>query len=589
MNAQRRQQLVAAGLALAAFAAVAVLYKDRGSMTTDELGKRQGMLVDQWRRADVGEIIVTHGASAFTLHKVDGDFRLREMDDELADTGAAEALLAAFDYARPLRNASDDPSLGFAAPRARVAVKMTHGSFVLELGKAAPGAEGVAYARIDAGKPFVVSSDFAEAMLRPLDTYRDKRIVPYVSAVLGRVEATGPRDVMGDGLVLQRAGDAPFRIPRLSSVRAHRDRLARFWVALVDVRAESFLDAATAPALLGDAGVTLVLTPKEPSTPPAEIRVGGKCGTHGTVAWRVRPRPVVACVPESVLAELRVSDAGMVDRSVTSFHADEIAEVSLTGAHGGDWARVESGFRERTPRDRPLSESESALFRAWLEALVRDESSEVVRNGIIENADKPHDPLTLILRAGTHEESILFEGSRASRSDDAATLRLGAHLANLLAARARMTETPAAFLDGVDGADVTDVTLACDGARAAAHKTNVGYSPPDVSADRLLPLVGSALALSKDPRAAWVSLRDDGTYGFAAPGAACTLHLSWRGGKDVTLAFGGAAPQDRVYVRTSRDEGVFTAPAALRAAVARGLSPRDGGSADAGDAGATGR
>jgi hypothetical protein len=292
------------------------------------------------------------------------------------------------------------------------------------LGGPAPTPEGAAYFRID-GKPVVVSRDFAQDITRHADVYREKTIVPYLSVALDALEVQSGIRV----LKLKRMDDIAFRIEG-SGLRASRTTIDRLWLALADLRAESFVSVEEATALTREPAFRIHMSPIDKRTPEGEMLLGGPCPGHPdrVVFLRKLPSPIGACVPRVALENLGIEGEALADNGLFSMRPDEVEEfsssASLERGKGPrvDLARKGSGFRLRAPEDRDLTPPEVETFSRVLVELFKVQGTRVA-------PPKLGSPLFVIAARrsqGAREETVevFAEGGQvyAKRAADGAVL-----------------------------------------------------------------------------------------------------------------------------------------------------------------------
>lgn len=387
MTPIRREQWLAASLALLAAVGVGAVVATSHDITTSEQRSRPGNLFSAFYESEVARIEITRfgdESSSVVLERppaprTDADserpWRLVEPIVEEADVAAVKRLLTALRHAAWVRRASTDASrsaLGLDSPWAALRVTMAAASYELRVGKESPRPAGSRYVEIsgegvpNAGIYVVARTFFDEVWVSP-DTLRERKLVPYSAADLARVEMLGAG---GPRRMVQRPDRAWYFDGQNAGSRLERDAVERIFLQLDRARADRFVDAKQADEWLGGGGerVQLVLTPKDAASPPARIDIGGACaappGSEAAtesyaVVVRRSPEPVAACVSSSVMVGLTVDADTLASRHVSRLRRDEVEELRIEVPDPSapdtlrrlELIRTQGGYRLRAPSE----------------------------------------------------------------------------------------------------------------------------------------------------------------------------------------------------------------------------------------------
>jgi hypothetical protein len=567
-----RAHVTSVGLTIAAAAAVAYAYLDRGSVTESEKKARDGSVFVAWRREDLSRITIDHGAEHVVLDRTrddagDADWWLRAPVADRGDQEACDKLLSSLELATVTRKvAPDAKSLGLDAPRARGEIVMGAVTHRFVLGGDAPSPPGSAYLQREGAGVVVVSQDLVTALMQPADTYRSRQIVPYVSVQLARLEVKG----QGSDVRIERADDVSFRLAP-SGLRASRSKLDAIWGALGEMRAEAFVTEDVAAPLVASPAETITMTPSEKDAKPGALRVGAECPGHpeDVVVTRDAPTRLSACAPRGVLSGLATTEAALEDRHLFAAHDDEVAEARLESLSGGagpiDLARKDSGWRLRAPEERDLGGEEAEAATALVRGVAGAEGDAPRKS------DDPFEPKQRVTlqRAGGVTEIVELSAPDARgdvvarRAFDGARLLVLAETARKLRPRGVALRGHEVWTPPVEGLAVTSIETRCDD--VAQRLTHDGDAwtlalPAKLGGDNAA-VVGLIDAVTRLRAQSWVADADDGTFGFGG----CFLSLGVQGdGGDRELRVElGRAAEGGVYARTSQGPAVFVAPATL--------------------------
>lgn len=564
---------------LLVFAAVVLgvwLWVDRDRVTEGERRRRENNVFPAWRRDELSRIEIQRDAEVLVLErdaKAESSWRMKSPRDERADQAAVERLVMALEFATVLRKVGEGGDLGLDPPRARGSVTMGGLVHRFALGGASPRPEGSGYLRLDDAAPFVVSRELVDALLSPVDTYRDRTVVPYLSLEVARFQVSRP----GGGFTLEHMEKQAFRVAEVG-VMASREALDKVWGALGEMRAEAFPDEAEAERLARDPVLSITMTPKDAAKPAAELVVGGTCPGHpdDVVVMRKAPSRVAACAPKGAVDALLATPSQLVQAQPFTLRADEIEELRLervagdagAGDAGADAppeaieiARKGTGWHARAPFDRDLSPEEADAASELVARIAKSEADLVTRAGT--------EPFTAVARArvrgGEHEEVIELgaptpEGRvPVRRKLDGARLEVSAAVARRLLPRATSL-APRSLLG--ESRRPTRVLLRC-GAPQELVDRGEGFrliDPPGFETDGAIVQLVEGLARGRVE--VWVADADDGTFGLRDDG--CRVVLGFEDGNAPATIHFGAEGEGGAYGRVEGSPRVFVAPKPLR-------------------------
>ena len=586
--------LVAAALGLGVY-----VWVDQDRPTTAETEARKANLLPVVRRDDIREIVIEQGDEKATIQRRDtgdaGDFMYHLIEGgskpeeaAFADQIAVERLIQALEFAAPLRKLEDDfdvKSVGLAPPRVGLTVHMGSITYRIGVGDEAKTPAGSRYATLEGQGVFVIPGTSAADLMRPIDAYRTRRILPYLSSELAAIELES-----GQGsLRIDRGPWGGFRVdsaagkPRVS--QPVFDRMLR---AFADASAERFLEASVADRAVDQAKrkVRMVLIPK--AGPRAELVLGGACPTTGDAAnaedapakmvviVRKAPTPLHACVPSSVLEDLEVTPASLVDRRALRSSADEVEELQVVRGNATlELARRESGWHARKPEDRDIPSEDVAGYLAALlavEGVVQAEVDEAklglsppratltLRQPSLDTIEVPPQVLEIGGEVPTDEGLALA----VRRKEDGVVLLVPASTAPLFepsTTRIRSTELLKVNAQRMQRVEVERA----DGPRQILQRKGPGFSMEEPKGHLVDASLAADLfdAVSRLRTERWVADRDDGSFGLATPAVSVRLAFEGEKGEEKrTLILGGETPEGR-YARWEPDTGVFVLSRAL--------------------------
>lgn len=580
-------------LVIGAAGAAVWAYLDSKSVTEQERKMRPTNVFVPWRKEDLSRVELVHGAEKLVLARdPQGDggelgWRITSPRDDRPDPSAVDRLLGTLEFATIVRKV-EGGGAGFDPPRATGAIQMGPITHTFALGGPAPTPEGASYLRVG-DQVVVVSRDVTNELLKTADAYRERTIVPYLSIELARMEIRGPKGTVS----LERADEISFLLGQ-GGVRASRERLDKVWGALAETRAESFLpDAAGEPALAKPA-VTVTMFPKDAARPIGELVVGGPCPSQpeGVIVVRTKPSRATACAARVILEGLSPSREALVDTRPFAAHVDEIAEIELHASPSGEQlelARSGSGWHERAPADRALTQEESEALHALLSSIVATEGTSPRREPELSALSsrirlKREDGVEEVLDVGP----VTDDAAQIRRRADGVVLTIDRSAWRRLRPRATSLRGPEVWKTPLSGRSVSRLATTCaatpqevrfDGSKWTMTKP-AGYAADPASAQSLIDAVTRLRAET------WVADEDDGHFGLAASTPqgkvemGCSVELDAvvdGGARTFTLRLGAMLGMDKGrYAQASADPAVFVAPASFTNLLTKLLVDRHG-------------
>jgi hypothetical protein len=559
-------------LVVLALGLVLWLWLDRDRVTAGERKGRENNAFVVWRRDELTKVSIVHDGEAIVLERdgavagkaggegKEGKWRMTSPRVERADAVAVERLLATLELATVARKVGPGPPLGLDTPRAAGHVWMGGLDVAFALGGPSPTPEGSSYLRVGSEPPVVVTKEVAEALLAPSDRYRDRTVVPYLATELSRFEAKHERGAF----TLERINEQSLRVTEVG-VLASRAAVERLWAALAEMRAEAFPNDADIDRLTAHPAVTLELTPKDTTKPPAELVLGEACPGHPAdiVVLRRAPSRAAACAPKDVVATFLASAESLVEKHPLPLRMDEMEELRLEhdGSPPLELARKGTGFHQRAPVDRDLTGPEADAATELFTRIAHSEATSVTRGGA---------PFTSVGRAvvrfGEHEQvlevSAPGEGGHATlrRLLDDARLDVDASVYRRLLPRATSVR-PRTVLEDTTKRP-TRLLLRCGKDQELVDRGE-GFrlvAPAVYETDGSI--IQLAEMLSKNHIDTWVADADDGSFGFTKDG--CHVVLGFADGNAPVTVWFGAEAEGGIYVRVDTRPGVLVAPRALR-------------------------
>jgi len=574
-------------IALIVVAAATVAYAffvDRAKVSDSERTSRKRDVFPSFRVEEVRRVELSHGSEVLVLER-DQDaaagWSMTSPRREHADPAAVDALTRDLETAIRVRDVPPDEALGLDSPRVRGKVSLGALEYRFVVGGDAPRPSGAAYMRVDGEGTFVVTHSLAMQLLRSAEAYRDRAVVRYGAGEVSRVEL---RTSTG-ALVLERAA-ATFRVADASGLRASRAAVDHLFTALAEMRAETFVDDATADLATAKPSLDVVIVPREAGRPRARLLIGGDCAgqTDRVVVVREEPERMSACVARSAALGLGEPPGGFVDGSPIFARPDEIAELRLEPVSGNgprvDLARRGSGWHERAPDDRDLDGDEVDDANALVAALSSARALEVRRPEA--GPPGPARWRATVVRSGSGTTEVVelvaaaSDGSAlARRLDDDAILHLPAPAARRFEPHPVALRSRAIWEPAFDAAEVVAVDDSCGHAHRRIEMRDGSWTSRmpagGVDAAASGDLLGSFAHARAD---SWVTEIDDGSFGLSGPGA-CTLVFTIARSDAAASRAGivlGSKGEGGVYARVVDGAAVMVAPLALRE-VAEKLSP----------------
>ncbi len=554
------------------------LWFDRDRITESERKGRENSAFSVWRRDELTKVSIAHDGETIVLERdrptadktkgegKDGQWRMTSPRQERADAVAVERLLSTLELATVARKVGSGVALGLEAPRAVGHVWMGSLDVAFMLGGSSPTPEGSSYLRVGTDPPIVVSKEVTAALLAPADKYRDRTVVPYLATELSRFEARHD----GGGFTLDRIDDQSLRVAEVG-VLASRRGVEQLWAALSEMRAEAFPNDADIDRLTAHPAVTLKLTPKDTTKPPAELVLGEACPGHpaDVIVLRRTPSRGAACAPKDVVATFLATPGTLVEKHLVPLRMDEIEELRLEqpGWKPLELARKGTGFHLRSPEDRDLTSGEADAATELITRIAHSEATTVTRGGA------PFASIgRVVVRFGEHEQVLEVsapgteggqaQGGRATvrRLLDDARLEIDASTLRYIVPRATSVR-PRTMLEDPTRRP-TRVLLRCgkdqelvDRGEGFRFVVPAGYEA-DGSIGQLVD------AFTKGHVDAWVADADDGSFGFTKDG--CRVVLAFADGNAPVTVWFGAEAEGGVYARVDPRPGVLVAPRAMR-------------------------
>jgi len=573
-----RRHVVTLAIAVVAAMLGAYLYfVDSGRVTSSEADARKRNLFKAFRRADITALLIENNGETVRIARRTDDAgdAMYYLGAELADQTAVDKTLSVLEFAtaeRRLEEGIDRRATGLDAPKLRVTLSMGVLTFRVAIGGPAPAPSGAAYAEVQGEGVSVVSRDLVTELARPLDTYRGKTIVPYLSSALSELwlDASGDTHRFSVGAW----GGWAAELEGGQKVRVDRDAFDRVLGSLADVRAEAFTTDAEADRALGAASakkLRITMIPREKAQPRAVIDLGGECPGHPEDAVAVRNEPAprkTACVPKGVIDSLVAPLARIVDLHPFSLRPDEMEQITLaSGDNKLDLIRAGTGWHMRAPTDASVDNDVGQGFARTLHDLVAEE---VVTGKTPEPAPPGAPRATAKISktgagdggAGLETVELGVESGgfvHARRLIDGAILKLNSDAARTLiptsfALRSRkVIDEPLGHVArvAIEGTSVRQVLRRSSAGGWTFEEPKSLAVDPGLASD-----VADALAQLRADR--WVADRDDGSFGLQAPRGTYQLELE----AGIIRVETGRATAGGVFARRTDQEGVFVLPKA---------------------------
>jgi hypothetical protein len=541
-------------------------FGDRGSVSDLERDHRAHLVFPAFRREELQSLeIDPRGALKMRFEASEDDAGEREWRMTLpvgdkGDSVAIDRLLGALEYASYERKVPSGGA-GFDSPRVRGSIAMNKVHYAFELGDDATPPDGAAYFRLEGEGVFVIKKDLVNELLKNVDAYRDRSVVPYLSIDLQRFEVGGAKP-----WAIERVDDISFRIAAPSGnfqgIRASRSGLDKVWQGLAEMRAESFPSVDEATRALGSP-LLLTMTPKDSSLPRALLALGGACSSSpdDLVLQRREPTPLVACVPKGALAGISTPLEELVDTHLFAAIPEEVEEISLQALPTGtkiELARKGEGWHQRSPVDRDLDLFEVDMANALVKTVVATSGQ------VLEPKPPPFSGAfrVIVVRAGTRvQETVDLFDRTARRINDDAVLELSPIAFRRLQPRASAVRSPIVWPESLEGGRVDRLTDDCAGVkqiltRDAAYQFHF-ETPAELPVDTA-DAIALAEGIERVRATSWVADSDDGTFGTNKGCSVSITTHSDAGDRGGTIWLGADAGDGEVFARANNDPAVFT-------------------------------
>lgn len=570
-SALRRQQMVAGALVAACLGLGAFYLATSHRTTTKEQDARKGSLLRTFRSDDLTEIVIERDGTKYRLHRTGaapdaGIEHLWHVEeggrDGLGDQFAVDKALAALEYGFPLRRVDagevNRAQFGLEKPRFRATLTMGKLKTVVALGGPSPKPEGSIYAEVD-GEVSVVKKDGLAPVDIPVDGFRTRTVVPYLSTDLETIAVT----FSGKTATLAHGPGGSWKLAE-TGVRVDRFLVDRVLSAFADLKADRFLDGTPAGT-----DVTIVMTPKEAGKPKGELAIGGECPGHPNemIVVRKLPTPITVCSGRGAGDALRITPDQLADRRVFQVREDEAEELIIEeGGKKLELARKAGGWHQRAPLDLDVpGELAKGLIKALTGAKgdgppTPGPTPDPVKSKVtIKPVGDPsgEKPLEVIEVGAPDKEGRVL----VRRVSDGHVLRLGrdeARAFGLREAALRSTKVLDVPLD-----KLRKVTFFREDGEHVLERTDQGLWT--IATPKGLPIdlgVANAMAetclhLTADQ---WIADHDDGTFGLKKPRLG--FEIAYRDGdqtKTKRVELGDPSPIG-TYGRLVGEEGVFVVP-----------------------------
>lgn len=374
---------------LALVGAVVIVKVERGSVTTEEAEARRRNLLEAWRDEAITELSVTARGKTARLSRgepdADGE---RPWSVEIsgqrfeADAQAVDQYLGSLEFGvferRVPAESVDRAAFKLGDPRVQIGLAMDGRSHRIAIGGEAPTPPGAAYAEVEGRGVVVITAQLLSALDVEPDTFRARRIAPYLAADLAALHLDGeggPRRLERAPFAASR-GQA-FRFDGSGShghARVGQSALEKLLFAVGSLDADLFLSEDQA-GRLPPGRVTLTLLPTDASKPRAVLDIGAPCPEKPDLVAVLRraPSPLAACAPKSIMDALTMPADALADRKLIAAPIDTITEIKLTsGADSLELARKGTKWHLRAPTDRDV---DAAIGRDFLESVLALEAT----------------------------------------------------------------------------------------------------------------------------------------------------------------------------------------------------------------------
>jgi hypothetical protein len=572
MSAHRREQALNAALIGVALALVVLVVATRSRVTTTEEEARSNNLLQTYREEDITRIRFERKEGSFTLTRL-------KIDDAGIATWNLQKLEGTLEFASALRRIKPEEvnraAFGLDSPEVTIHVDLGDIKYRLRLGAEAASPQGARYLEIAGenapGKSIVlVSKSLVSELDVKLDAFRERYVMPYLSALVERLTLEGE----GGERKLRHAEWADgFRFDGMyGDARVNRGALDRMLAQFAHTRADTFIDPdAAQKALEGAKTVTVTMTPIAKGSPVGVVQVGGKCPGNDdeVVALRTQPDRLAACVPKTVLSGLTIPADSLVDRTLFWIRTDEVEGFDLTqGEVRLSLDRKETGFVMRAPREGAVDAEagngrlESILHATGIVVAAPDRKAlgldpphgKVVMRSVAAQDSKATEEV-VTLSAPTADGRVYAE-----RAQDGVQLELGRDAARGLVADGSLVRSRT-VLD-VPIADVARIEV--DGTpQQVVERSESGVmtliTPSGFQVDGALglELCDGVRNISADR---WVADKDDGTFGLGTPTLRAKLSVRKDGQVQERVLRLGRQTAAGFFASMEDDPGVFVLP-----------------------------
>lgn len=575
-----RSALIQLAIIALALASGLLLVLTREKPTTSERNERANNLFTVFRRDELAAIDVRNGNEIFQLGlALSGDagapsYTLKEQG--AADPEAAKSFVRALELAAFLKRFQgetvDRQAFGLTAPRGELRLHFAKRLAILRVGKAALSPKQSSYVEVEA--------DGARAV----GLIRDA----VLSEILPRGDELRPRALLGLGLgelarIEARDGERAFDVRRgpgaawldASGQRVRRDAVEHLVFELATVKANPFVDAASARAALErDGALSVTFTPK--SGPAQRIRIGSTCPHNPELllAERAAPSTWSACIPGGVRQLFTNTSENLVDSAAFALHMDEVeALVILREGKKLELLRNERGFELRMPAQADVAldagnQRLGALLAAKGELLEKPElaaqglalplGSVALRSSAVEGNERFEEVLDL---GRLDARGRLF----VRRRDDGRVLLIERDDARAFNVDTTLLRSTKVFDFGPS--ELLTLSVIWGNERQTLRATQGGSfelaEPAGAPVEGALTLE-LAQALGTLTALYWLADEDDGSFGLQRPAAEARLTLEPKQGRasSVTLRLGKSLPGG-VSASVDTLPGVFVAPRSL--------------------------
>ncbi|HEY3493265.1 MAG TPA: DUF4340 domain-containing protein [Polyangiaceae bacterium] len=327
-----RSEIASLSLGVLALASAGLVFATREAPTTEERSERENHLLPLFRKPEITSVSLERGGQRAELERNGEDWTLKRPVSEPADGAAVDRLIDGLGFATRSRSVTgtDRNELGFARPRATLALVMGRERYTVLLGAEAPAPAGGAYVEVIDGAgaraASVVKHEIAELLLVNPDDLRRRGLVGTGQRELAELHL----ETAGGAVHLIRGKGVAFRLD--GKELADRDRTQPLFAAVAGLSATRFLDLASAEKAQADAALLRVkLVPRDTGKQPELLEIGGPCPaeTGATLAVVRAPVPRAACVSNDSTALLRVDRATLIATAPFAARKDEVESLKL--------------------------------------------------------------------------------------------------------------------------------------------------------------------------------------------------------------------------------------------------------------------